>query len=235
MKACIKKKLVKRNKNKVSQKRKGTISNYFIPEKKCASQDLEEDFGASEDDEINITTSREIDLDLAAVVFEEDTILPETETVEVAVIKETNTDVKEHEECCTSTYKVHKCMGYMFQSTEDVSLSFPFQLLKEENDYVYENKRLHDKECFNNTYLALTDSVQIDVSENGDTFINKCCSDLQYSTKIQNISKNANDKKKHLSTCKNMYLTYEQLDNRIHHIRRLLSANQLRELNNNKN
>ena len=102
VKACIKKKLVKRNKNKVSQKRKGAISNYFIPEKKCASQDLEEDFGASKDDEINITTSREIDLDLVAVVFEEDTILPETEAVEVDVIKETNTDVKEHEECCTS-------------------------------------------------------------------------------------------------------------------------------------
>ena len=137
-----------------AHERKGGISKYFIPEKKCASQDLEEDFGASEDDEINITTSREIDLDLAAVVFE-DTILPETEAVEVAVIKETDTDVKEHEECCTSTYKVHKCMGYMFQSTEDVSLSFPFQLLEEENDNVYENKRLHDKECFNITYLAL--------------------------------------------------------------------------------
>ena len=80
---------------------------------------------------------------------------------------------------------------------------------------------------FNNSYLALTLSVQIYVSENGDTFMNKCCSDLQYRTKIQNISKNGNDKKRHLST-------YKQLDNRIHHVCSLLSANQLRELNNNK-
>ena len=123
MKACTNIKLVKSNKNKVSQKRKGAISNYFIPEKKCVSQDLVEDFGASEDDEINSATPREIeDLDLAAGVFEEP-ILPETEAVEVTVIKETKTDVKEHKESGTSTYKVHKCMGYMFQSSEDVSVT----------------------------------------------------------------------------------------------------------------
>ena len=57
-----------------------------------------------------------------------------TEAVEVTVIKETNTDVKEHKD----VVQVHTHVYGIY--VPDVSLNFPFQLLKEENDCVRKYK-----------------------------------------------------------------------------------------------
>ena len=65
----------------------------------------------------------------------------------------TGFSVTAHVECGINTSKMLKCMGYMYQSSEDPSLTFPFQLLKEESDFVYENKRLHSKECYIHSFI----------------------------------------------------------------------------------
>ena len=80
------------------------------------------------------------------------------------------------------------------------------------------------KECYN-SYLTIAENTPIVVIELGSIFINKCCSDLQFSPTIQNIAKNVNDQTRHLLACNNKYLTCEQLNNHIHHVRSATKRN----------
>ena len=109
----------------------------------------------------------------------------------------------------SSTPERKKCKGYMLTIQGTIFENFPFQQLKHDF-FVMENGTLHDKKYYENNYQILDEEPQT-------CDVNICCSNLA-SSKIVNIVRSGNDVKKHLSTTKNEFLTYQQLCRRIQHL-----------------
>ena len=115
-----------------------------------------------------------------------------------------------------------KCKGYMLTIQGTIFENFQFQQLKHDF-FVMENGTLPDKKCYENNYQILDEEPQT-------CDVNICCSNFA-SSKIVNIVRSGNNAKKHLSTTKNEFLTYQQLCRRIQHLQDVLNSEKLKSLN----
>ena len=75
----------------------------------------------------------------------------------------------------------------------------------------------------------MTEQYVLDSSVGGK--INSCCAELIKNEKFKKLIDNANDPEKHLTTVKNMYLTYSQLTKRIGNLQNSLNQEKLKSLN----
>ena len=93
------------------------------------------------------------------------------------------------------------CKGFTVSLSGNLYENFPFQLMKEESDFVSESGRFHDKQCFMNGYnLFNTGPLNND--------INNCCAQLLSKQKLQKYIDNINETQKHLTTATNIYLIF---------------------------
>ena len=116
------------------------------------------------------------------------------------------------------------CKGFTVSLSGNLYENFPFQLMKEGSDFVFESSRFHDKQCFMNGYNLFN-------TEPSNNDINNCCAQLLSKQKLQKYIDNANETQKHLTTATNIYLTYSQLSKRIHNLQNSLNVERLKSLN----
>ena len=203
---CCKTKTV----SKAPKKRKNIgIINYFKPKKA-----------------LEITRTEEL-ADIAESTFEGDNEIRDNSTEIGDTVDPTNNEMPAN--LPDDQQNVHIpdiskansiCSGYVVPSISGIYSIFPFQLLKDIPQVIFENGVFHHQDCSTNGYqLFKTDPV------------NECCSNLKYHTRLNKITERIPNNEIHLSQTQNKYLSFSQLDSRLHSLQRRLSVKKMENLN----
>lgn len=240
---------------KQSTKRKNTaITNYFAskPKKATSLITLEEANSVNECSENVVTDNRiilddefgsEIDIshkeienvviDNGAVILDDNHEHRNESEAELSPNIEIEEDELEH--CVIPTFdemsegtdektSTNICSGFTIPSVNGIYSSFPFQILKDTPEIIFENGSFHDEKCCSNNYQLFNANP-----------VNECCSNLNYSTSLNKISQRMANNEIHLSHYPNKFLSFDQLNSRIHNLQgkinaqKLVNVNQLRK------